>query len=44
MVLLPEPGSALIGVGSNPLHLTTDQQGGPRRIHGLVDIGAVEVG
>ena len=42
--MLPGSGSLLIGAGSNPLHLTTDQRGDPRAFHGLVDIGAVEVG
>ena len=43
-VFAPLAGSPLIGMGSNPLHLATDADGGARSLHGKVDIGAVEVG
>jgi len=40
----PNPGSPLIGAGSNPASLTTDQRGfGFTRANDAVDIGAVEV-
>ena len=36
--------SPAIGTGSNPDSLTTDQNGAPRELAGLTDIGAVEEG
>jgi hypothetical protein len=42
-VLVPLAFSPVIGAGSNPDHLTLDQSGHARTIHGKIDIGAVEV-
>ncbi|MBL8765104.1 MAG: hypothetical protein JNM07_12635 [Phycisphaerae bacterium] len=36
------PGSVALGVGSNPLALTTDQRGKARVVGGQIDIGAFE--
>ncbi|HEX3150139.1 MAG TPA: Calx-beta domain-containing protein [Gemmataceae bacterium] len=41
---LPEAGSPVLGVGSNPASLSIDQRGFPRQTStGIVDIGAVQL-
>jgi predicted outer membrane repeat protein len=42
LTMLPAAGSLVLGHGSNPDNLPTDQRGFPRSLNGVTDIGAVQ--